>query len=160
MSKRPNTSKPTDRQHVFTHFPKYPICAICRLATTTPALCKVARKHEETVLIVHKNLVMLQRRIINFSMRRKNLASSIVLQSWCRTFILIGFNAPLQRLKLFKKRGGVCKSSCRQDRNQVSFIHTSNSLVFFVFVKTCVGITTSHSPYRSEINGHCRERSP
>ena len=43
---------------------------------------------------------------------------------------------------LRKRRGGVCKSSCRQIRNQRSFIQTI-LWTKFVFVKTCVGIRTS-----------------
>ena len=46
------------------------------------------------------NLVMLQWRIMKFSMRRRNFVCSIVTQFWCKTFILIGLNATLRRRKL------------------------------------------------------------
>ena len=43
-----------------------------------PELCaRVARKREETVSIIHNNLVMLQRWCTKFSMKRTNLFCSI-----------------------------------------------------------------------------------
>ena len=47
---------------------------------------RTAGKHEEIVFIIHKNMVMLLRRIMKFSMRRTNLVCIIVLQSWSRSF--------------------------------------------------------------------------
>ena len=40
MSKRPNTSKPNGKHHVFTHVPKDPNCKLCKLTNTTRAPCR------------------------------------------------------------------------------------------------------------------------
>ena len=62
-----------------------------------------SRKRKETAFIIHKNLVMLFWRITKFSMKKTILVCSIVTQSWCRVFILIGFNATLRRITLHRK---------------------------------------------------------
>ena len=80
-SKRPNKGKLIGRHKVFEHFPKNPKCAISKLTKTARAPCKTARKHEETVLIIRRNLVMRKRRIAKVSMMRKNLVCSIVTHS-------------------------------------------------------------------------------
>ena len=100
-SGRPKTGKPTGRHNVFTHFHQDPNCEACRLMKTTRAPCGNRRKREETVLIIHKNLIMLQRRIIEFTMKRTNLFCSIDMETCCRDILIVfGFTATLRRLTL------------------------------------------------------------
>ena len=75
-------------------------------------------------------------------MKRTNLVCSIVTQSWCRIFVLVGFNATLRRKELRRERRKVCKLSCRQIRNQVRLLQII-PWHLFELVKTCVGLTTS-----------------
>ena len=92
-SKRPHTSKPTGWHNVLTHFPIDPDCEVFKLTETSRAPCRNRQKVGDRVHHPHIFLVMLSRRITQFSVRRSHLVSNIVTQAWCRTFILIGFKA-------------------------------------------------------------------
>ena len=52
----------------FKRLPKDPSCEICKLVKTTRDPCKSRHEADETVFIIHKNLVVLQRRIKKFLM--------------------------------------------------------------------------------------------
>ena len=58
-SRRPNTSKPTGRQNVFLHiFVKIRLVKLARSQKLPELLARAARKHEETVLVIHESSVM------------------------------------------------------------------------------------------------------
>ena len=91
MSKRPNTSMPTGKHNVFTHVPKDPNCAVCKLTKARRAPCRNRpEEKEETAITIHRSLEMLQRRITKFSVKRTNLVCSIVTQPWCRVACWMG----------------------------------------------------------------------
>ena len=60
--KRPITSKPTGKHHVFTHFPKDPNCGVCKLTKTTRATSRTGpaargdRSHFDAITADHKVL--------------------------------------------------------------------------------------------------------
>ena len=99
------------------------------------------QKREETVLI-HKMLVMLERRITMSHMKRANLVRSIVTQSWYKTFSFHCVQCHPTKKKDCAGDVEKFKRSCRQIRHQVSFIWAIPWSLFALH-KTDVGITTS-----------------
>ena len=99
---------------------------------------ETAWMQDEAVFIHRRKSVMLLRRIINFSMKRMNLACSNVTQLWYRTHILIGSKVIQRKTKLRRKRPKFVppdQKSC--------IVHTDYFCDFSVLVMTRVGITIS-----------------
>ena len=115
-SKRQNTSKPFGRHKGFFNIsPKIGILKLVSSRRLPELGAGTARMHEETVFIYRKFGVMLCRRTIKFSVRRTNLACSIVTQS-CGAATLFSLDAKLPNEKRNCARYvEKCKSSCRQN---------------------------------------------
>ena len=109
----------------------------------------IARKREETAIIIHRYLEMPQQQIIKFSVKRTNLVCSIVTQSWYRIFILIGFKTTQRKNKIAQETMKRLQKFVQPDQIP-SIIRTDNSLEF---IRDCEDQCWNHdksTPYRSE----------
>ena len=117
-----------------------------------------ARKREETVLIIHINLVMLRTADQKFPVKRTNLVCCIVTQSWCRIFLLVGSKLAQRKTQLRQIRWQVCKSSPRQIKIQALFTYSYS----LKFIRVCEDFCWNHdktNPYRSETHGTAQQYS-
>ena len=73
-------------------------------------------------------LVLPQRRIKKFSMRRMNLVCSIVMQSWCRTLVLVVFNATKNETAREKMKS---LQKFLPPEQKPSISHADNWILFF-----------------------------
>ena len=76
----------------------------------------IARKREETAIIIHRYLEMPQQQIIKFSVKRTNLVCSIVTQSWYRIFILMDSKLPQTK-----------KQDCARDDEEIVKVRATRS---------------------------------
>ena len=104
----PTTKRREDlgKRSVYTHFPKDRNCKICQRTEITRAPCR-RRTGED----VQEKLVTWQQQVTKFLVKNVNLETITDMQSWCKTWLLNGYNLIHVKQKLRKELKGACKSS-------------------------------------------------
>ena len=143
-SKRPNTRKPTGKHNFHTFHPQIRIVKFVRSQRLSVLRC--TRRPNSPP----RKLVMLLRRIKEFSVKRTNLDCSIVTQLWCKTFVLIGFKGADENQD--------CASlqHVRAARSETPFFIQIILWNLFVFKKTWESRQVDPTQIRNRENGRKR----